>query len=105
LDRLGLGLLELGHADLGLLDRALRRRLGELAGDQVVAQVALGHLHDGAALADALDVLQQDGLGHRQRSSRRPRPRPSSSRPPDGSTYGSSASSRAFFTAVEIWFW
>ena len=49
---------------LGRGDRALGRRGGELARDQVVAQVALGDVDDGALLPDVLDVPEQDGLRH-----------------------------------------
>ncbi len=42
-----------------------RRRLRELARDQVVAQVALGDVDDVALLAELLDVLQEDRFGHR----------------------------------------
>src|SRR3954469_303840 len=65
LDGLGRGALGARHAVLRGLDRALRRRLGQLARDQEVAQVALRDIDDRAALTDALDVLEQDGLGHR----------------------------------------
>ena len=66
-------------AALGRVDGALRRRLGELARDQVVAQVALGDVDDGALLAERLDVLEQDRLGHRASAPRArgtPPPRP-----------------------------
>ena len=53
-----------GLATLGGLDRALGGRLGELARDQVVAQVALGDLDDGPLGPQVVDVLEQDGLGH-----------------------------------------
>jgi hypothetical protein len=56
--RLGLG------PPLGGLDRAARGGLGELARDQVVAQVALGDVDDRPLLADALDVLEEDRLRH-----------------------------------------
>ena len=52
-------------AALGGVEGALGRRLGELARDQVVAQVALGDVDDGPLLAERLDVLEQDRLGHR----------------------------------------
>ena len=45
-------------------DRALGGGLGQLARDQVVAQVALGDVDDRAALAQRLVVLEQDRLGH-----------------------------------------
>src|SRR4051794_16911869 len=49
----------------GRLDGALGGRGGELARDQVVAQVPLGDVDDGAPLAELLVVLQEDGLRHR----------------------------------------
>jgi hypothetical protein len=52
-----------GRAALGRVDGAPGRRLGGLARDQVVAQVALGDVDDGALLAERLDVLEQDRLG------------------------------------------
>jgi hypothetical protein len=55
-------------AALGRGDRAAGGRLGELARDQVVAQVALRDVDDGAALAQRLVVLEQDGLRHRFRT-------------------------------------
>ena len=48
------------------LDRALGGRLGELARDQVVAQVALRDVDDVALLAERLDVLEEDRLRHRR---------------------------------------
>ena len=45
-------------AALRLLQRARRRRLGQLARDQVVAQVAGGDVDRLAALAERLDVLR-----------------------------------------------
>src|SRR3954453_7440884 len=62
----GLGRRALGalHAVLRGLDRALRRRLGEAARDEEVAEVALRDVDDRAALADALDVLEQDRFRH-----------------------------------------
>src|SRR3954468_3624701 len=51
-------------APLRGLDRALGGGLGQLARDQVVAQVALRDVDDLAALAELLHVLGQDGLGH-----------------------------------------
>ena len=114
---LGLGLRVGDRAVGGLLaapgglDRALGGRLGQLARDQEVAQVALRDVDDLAALAELLHVLEKNRLGHRRRlalavaiaataaassrSSRDSRVSP---------TYGSSASSRARFTAVAIWF-
>ncbi len=53
-------------AALGLLEGTRGRRLGELAGDQVVAQVAGGDVDRLAAFAEGLDVLEQDGLGHQR---------------------------------------
>ena len=66
----------------------LRRRLGELARHQVVAQVALGDVDDVALLAERLDVLEEDRLGHpssgrrgrRVRGAGCPRDRPRSRR-------------------------
>src|SRR3954451_10232790 len=49
---------------LGGHDRALGRRGGQLARDQVVAQVALRDVDDASARAELLVVLQKDGLGH-----------------------------------------
>src|SRR5581483_613103 len=51
-------------APLGLLERALGRGLGELARDQVGAQVAGRDVDRRAGLAEALDVLEQDGHCH-----------------------------------------
>ena len=87
---------------LGRGDRALGRRLGELARDQVVAQVALGDVDDRAALRRRSPrpgggwpgASRATGRGRAARSSRLSAP-----------TYGSRASSRARLTAVEIWFW
>ena len=84
--------------------RALRRRLGELARDQVVAQVALGDVDDGAlASPSVLDVLEQDGLGHQSRSRSRSRSRPPAADAARsrglGGVRAASASSRARLTA------
>src|SRR5262249_54850926 len=72
------------HAALRFLERARGRGLRELARHQVVAQVAGRDVDGGTALAEVLDVGQQDRLGH-QRSP----------------TYGRSAISRARFTATD----
>src|SRR4051794_39551619 len=61
LPRRSLGSLD---AMLRLGDRARRRRLGELAGDEVVAKVARRDVDHVAALAERLDGLEQDGLCH-----------------------------------------
>src|SRR5258707_1332780 len=53
------------RAPARLLERAAGGRLGELAGDEVVAQVALGDVDDGSTLAEMLDVPQEDGGRHR----------------------------------------
>jgi hypothetical protein len=70
-------------AAAGLRDRALGRRLGELARAQEVAQVALGDVDHGPLGADALDVLEEDRLRHRysrsRSRSRSPRRRPTRS--------------------------
>src|ERR1700733_2662794 len=66
---LGPGLLRLFGdlaAALGLLERPRGRRLRQLAGDQVVAQVAGGDVYRLAALAERLHVLEQDGLCHQR---------------------------------------
>ena len=57
-------------AALGGGDRALGGGLGQLARDQVVAQVALRDVDDRAALAQRLVVLEQDRLGHGGSSAR-----------------------------------
>ena len=66
---LGPGLLGLFGdlaAALRFLQRARGRRLGQLAGDQVVAQVAGGDVDRLTALAERVDVLEQDGLCHQR---------------------------------------
>jgi len=45
-------------------DRGRRGVLGELAGSEVVAQIARRDLDDASRLAETVDVLQQDCLGH-----------------------------------------
>src|SRR3954447_22233258 len=82
------------------LDGALGCRGGELARDQEVAQVALRDVDDRALLTDVLDVLEKNDLGHYRSSSRRGARAPSRA---FSLTYGSSASSRARWTAVAIW--
>ena len=72
LERLALGLLGGLAAALGLLERALRRRLGQLARDEVVAQVAGRDVDRLADLAEPLDLLEQDRLRHRRGSYRSP---------------------------------
>src|SRR5436305_1598791 len=62
LDRVALGALGGFLAAPHGLDRPPGGGLGELAGDQVVAQVALGDVDHGAALAELVDVLQEDRL-------------------------------------------
>jgi len=52
------------------------------------------------AQADLLDVLEQDDLHQRSSRSRRPRPPPPRGSSTPSATYGSSAISRARFTAV-----
>src|SRR5438270_1527576 len=49
-------------------DRAARRRLGELARQEVIAQVALRYVDDGALLAEVLDLLEEYRFGHRRLS-------------------------------------
>src|SRR5829696_4578148 len=65
LRRLGGGAVQGLLVALGGRDGALRGRLGQLARDQVVAEIALGDVDHGAALAHVLDVLEEDGLRHR----------------------------------------
>src|SRR5438105_650573 len=50
----------------GHLDRRRRGRLGQLAREQVVAQIAGRHIDHGALLTQRLDVLEQDRLRHRR---------------------------------------
>ena len=50
-------------AALGLGDGRRRGRLGKLARHEVITQVAGRDVDDRAALAERLDLLQQDGLG------------------------------------------
>ena len=90
-----LGLLALGAlrrlaATPGVLERSLGRRLGELAGNEIVAEVA-GDTSTASPALRGLDVLEQDrfAIGSRPRSP----------------TYGSRASSRARFTATASWRW
>ena len=64
LDRLPRRSLGCGLALADGFDRALRRRLRELARHQVVAQVALGHLDQIALLAERVDILEEDCFRH-----------------------------------------
>src|SRR4051794_13759146 len=84
-------------------DRALGRGLGQLARDQVVAQVALRDVDDRAAAAELLVVLQEDRLRHdasrarargHDRRGRRPR-RPRRARRPRRRTAAAPALARA----------
>ena len=89
----------------------LRRRLGQLARDQVSCAGSPSRrrrrCHAGARV---LDVLEEDGLRHRGlpvavRRGRDRGPGHGPARRGFGPTYGSRASSRARLTAVAIWFW
>src|SRR5215210_4932109 len=61
----GLGALGGDGAALGRGDRSARRGLGQLARDQVVAEITLRDVDDGALGAEVLVVGEEDGLGHR----------------------------------------
>ena len=61
-----LGLFGGRLASLRLLQRTGRGRRGQLAGDEVVAQVAGRDVDRFAALPEALDVLEEDGLRHQR---------------------------------------
>src|SRR5258708_31909227 len=65
LDRLPGGALFGRLALADRFDRTLRGGLGELARDQVVAQVALGDVDHLALLAELLDVFEKDRFRHR----------------------------------------
>src|SRR3954468_3328767 len=54
------------QAPLTLGDRSRRGRLSEPAWDEVVAQVARSDVHDVATVPERLDLLKQNGLGHRR---------------------------------------
>src|SRR5579875_3498302 len=47
---------------VGGLDRAGGRRLGQLAGDEVVAQIPSRDVHHRPPLAQRLDILEEDRL-------------------------------------------
>ena len=99
----------------GRLDRARRGGLGQLAGQQVVAQVARRRRRRprrarrasprpeaGLPAASLLACLSRQRSRSRSRS---PRPPRSPRSLPPSATYGSSASSRARLTARATWLW